>query len=344
MKILVTGNQGFVGSALSQLLGDERPQYFSVGLDTGFFSPQDPLKRGKESESVTTQVIGDIRDVDASILNGIDAVVHLAAISNDPMGDLDERVTLDVNLSGTKRIATLAKNAGVKNFVFASSCSVYGQSGDAFKSEIDSVDPLTTYAKSKVLAEEALAAMASPSFSITCLRFATAAGWSANFRSDLAVNDITLGALREKQIVLRSDGQSWRPIIDVSDMARAILWFLENESRDEPFLVVNIGSEEGTYTILEIAEEVAALIPGTKIQFANNAGGDDRSYRVSFQRMKEVSDFRPQVVLQQTVMELSNRWKSISGSSKSGYVRLLTLTELLKQRAIDNELRWTKSV
>lgn len=342
MKVLVTGNQGFVGSAFTDLISQERAGYLIAGLDTGFFAPRDHFDGATISEPSFQQLVADIRDVDNSIFSGVDAVVHLAAISNDPMGDLDESVTFDVNVTGTVRLARLAKEAGVKHFVFASSCSVYGQSGADFRAERDALEPLTTYAKSKILAEQELALIADTSFVITCLRFSTAAGWSPNLRSDLVVNDLTLGALRDGRIVLKSDGQAWRPIIDVEDMAGAILWFLDHAARSEPFLVVNIGSEDETYTILEIAEHIATLIPGTQIQFSGDSGTDHRSYRVSFDRMREVGDFRPRVTLAQTVLGLTKRWDLIRETSPNDFVRLHALRDLRKNNAIDNQLRWVK--
>ena len=342
MRVLVTGNQGYVGSAFTQLIRSERLEYSIVGIDTGFFPPRDDFAESTCTGSSFHQITADIRDVDHSFFTGVDAVVHLAAVSNDPMGNLDEGVTYDVNLTGTVALARIAKEAGVRHFVFASSCSVYGQSGAEFRSELDPPDPLTPYAKSKVLAERELALVADASFEVSCLRFSTAAGWSANLRSDLVVNDLTFGALRDGRLVLKSDGLAWRPIIDVSDMARAILWFLENALRSDPFLVVNIGSEDETYTILEIASRIATLIPGTQVEFATDSSSDGRSYRVSFERMKQLGDFRPRVTLAQTVLELVKRWDSILGVPPDDFVRLHALTELRNGNALDNQLRWVQ--
>lgn len=342
VRILVSGNQGFVGSALTQLISEERQEYELRGLDSGYFGPKEEFHHSIAGGGFFQQIIGDIRDAENLPLDGVDAVVHLAAISNDPMGDLDENVTLDINLKGTIALATAAKAAGVKHFVFASSCSVYGQSGAEFRSERDQTGPLTAYAKSKVLAEQELSLIADQDFAVSCLRFATAAGWSTNLRSDLVVNDLTLGALRDGRILLKSDGKAWRPIIDVSDMARAILWQLERVERPDPFLVVNIGSESGTYTIREIADRIAALIPGTQVEFADNSNSDHRSYRVSFEKMVELGGFAPSVSLDETVLGLVSKWNQLQDKPPKDFVRLHTLTALKADGLVDDDLRWVE--
>lgn len=344
VRILVSGNQGYVGSAFTNLISAEREHFELVGIDTGFFTFREKLKPGTANHGSFLQISGDIRDSNDIPFDGVDAVVHLAAISNDPMGALNERVTLDVNLNGTTALARAAKAAGVKHFVFASSCSVYGQSGEEYRSELDPTEPLSAYAKSKVSAEEALASMAGPDFLVSSLRFATAAGWSENLRSDLVVNDLALGALRDGRILLQSDGLAWRPIIDVSDMARAILWRLEQIKRIEDFSIINIGSENGTYTIREIADRIASLVPGAEVQFANSSNKDHRSYRVSFERMNELGGFSPRVSLNDTILGLVNRWTQIKDRLPTDFVRLHRLTALKEDGKIDGGLRWVGRV
>lgn len=342
VRLLVTGSLGYVGSALVSFITNGRPQFSLVGLDTGFFPVFDDSDQNRPDSSDYEHILGDIRDVSASDLIGFDAIVHLAAISNDPMGDLNEGVTYDINLDGTLGLARAAKEAGVRKFVFASSCSVYGQAGSKLRSEEDSPGPLTAYAKSKVLAEEALKSLAETNFRVDCLRYATAAGWSPNFRSDLVVNDLTLGALRNGVVTLKSDGLASRPIIDVTDMARAALWASLRLQGKNPFEIINIGSEKNTLSIREIAQVVARAIPKARIEIAPGSSKDIRSYKVSFEKMRSLGGFTPTVSVEQIVDGLVNAWPKLRDSAPEDFVRINKLSKLVGRKELDQGLRWTR--
>ncbi len=340
MKILVTGNLGYVGTAFTGFLAKWRPSLEILGLDSGFFQT-DLVSSHPTETNVVRQIFGDIRDVRVEEFDDVDAVVHLAAISNDPMGNLDEQLTFDVNTSGTLRIAKLCEQAGVRHMVFASSCSVYGRSGNSLRAEGDETGPLTTYAKSKVLAEEGLAELAGEHLAIDCLRFATAAGWSPNLRSDLVVNDLTLGALRHGRLVLKSDGLAWRPIIDVEDMARAIAWALEDENREDAFRLLNVGSVLETYSVKQIAEMISVVIPGAELEVGPDSFGDNRSYRVDFSKFASLApDSQPQRTLRSIVEGLVAHWAKVESLEPGQLVRLNVLTKLLDEGQVDGELRW----
>ena len=225
-KILVTGNMGYVGPSVVKRLRETYPGARLVGVDAGYFAHCLTNARVLPESLLDEQIFLDVRDIPPSLLEGVDAVVSLAAISNDTMGKLDENLTYDVNWRATLRLAEMAKRAGVQSFVFASSCSVYGAGGDDAKTEAAAVNPLTAYAVSKIEAEKGLAPLAAPDFRVTCLRFATACGMSDRLRLDLVLNDFVAAALLSKQVAVLSDGSPWRPLIHVKDMARAIDWAL----------------------------------------------------------------------------------------------------------------------
>ena len=324
------------------LIRREWPQLSPTGLDTGFFPMFNNSGQEPPDSSGFQLISGDIRDVRASDLGGFDVVVHLAAISNDPMGDLDEGVTYDINVDGTLGLARAAKKAGVKKFVFASSCSVYGQSGLGLRSEEDSAAPLTAYARSKVLAEEGLESLAESKFGVDCLRYATAAGWSPNFRSDLVVNDLTLAALRTGVVTLKSDGLASRPIIDVADMARAAVWASTRQTGKDPFEIFNIGSEKNTLSIVEIAQTVSRAIRGSHVEITRSSPKDIRSYKVSFEKMRSVGGPAPRVSLEQTIDGLVKAWPKLRDAPPGNFVRINTLSSLLGKENVDRRLRWTK--
>ena len=224
MKIIVIGNMGYVRPGTVKQLRATYPEAELIGYDIGYFANRLTNTEFLPEVQLDKQIMGDVREFPSRILNGADAVVYLAAISNDPMGAKYEEVTLDVNYRSCVRIAEQAKEAGVKSFVFASSCSMYGAAEGDAKTEQDSLNPLTAYARSKVYAERDLQPLASDSFTVTCLRFATACGMSDRLRLDLVLNDFVAGAVVAKEINILSDGTPWRPLINVLDMARAIDW------------------------------------------------------------------------------------------------------------------------
>jgi nucleoside-diphosphate-sugar epimerase len=346
MKILVTGNMGYVGPLVLRRLRESHPQATLVGYDMGYFAHcLTGASRLPESRA-DLQYFGDIRQVPEEILQGIDAIVHLCAISNDPMGATFEKVTLDINHRASIDLAGKAKRAGVKRFVFASSCSVYGFAEGGPRREEDALNPLTAYAKSKVQTEQDLESLASESFSATCLRFATACGMSDRLRLDLVLNDFVAGALASKRINILSDGTPWRPLIHVKDMARAIDWAVQRDSRDGgSFLTVNAGSDAWNYQVRELAEAVASVISGTEVVVNKNAQPDKRSYRVSFAKFSKLAQgFLPEVDLTTAVVELKDGLASMGFCDEefrsSKFIRLNVLRSLKDSRLMNDSLEW----
>jgi nucleoside-diphosphate-sugar epimerase len=346
MKILITGNMGYVGPVVLRHLRHSHRDAELVGYDAGFFAHcLTGASRFSESRA-DAQFFGDIRSVSDDVLRGVDAVVHLCAISNDPMGASFEEVTLDINYKASIDLARKAKRAGVKKFVFASSCSVYGFAEGGSRREEDALNPLTAYAKSKVQTEQDLASLASEGFSATCLRFATACGMSDRLRLDLVLNDFVAGALVSKHINILSDGTPWRPLIHVKDMARAIDWAVQRDHKDGgTFLTVNVGSDAWNYQVKDLAEAVAKLVPNVKISINKDAQPDKRSYRVNFGKFSKFAQgFLPEVDLQSAVQDLRDgliTMKFDDPEFRMGeYIRLVTLKRLRESGQLTNSLEW----
>jgi nucleoside-diphosphate-sugar epimerase len=347
MKILVTGNMGYVGPGVVSRLRASYPGATLVGFDMAYFANcltnADFLPESKLNE----QVFGDIRNFPTELLAGVDAVVHLAAVSNDPMGSKYETVTLDVNHQSSIELARKAKAAGVKSFVFASSCSMYGAASEGAKTEDSELNPLTAYARSKVFTERDLKPLADAGFTVTCLRFATACGMSDRLRLDLVLNDFVAGAVSSGQISILSDGTPWRPLINVKDMAIAIDWAISRPAANGgEFLAVNTGSNEWNYQVKELAEAVAQVIPGVKVSVNPDAPPDKRSYRVNFDLYKQLApDHQPQHNLLDTIQELKQNLDEMGFSDgnfrNSRLMRLKVLNHLQEKTLIDSQLSWT---
>ena len=283
MRILITGNMGYVGPVLTRFLRDRLPHAELIGFDTAFFGHSLTGAGLLPEARLDRQVFGDIREFPAELLDGVDAVVHLSAISNDPMGNKYEAVTGEINRDATVRIARLAAERRVKSFVFASSCSMYGYAEGGARKETDPTNPLTAYARSKIGSEKAMAEIDRKTMLVTSLRFATACGMSDRLRLDLVLNDFVACAIASGEITVLSDGTPWRPLIDVEDMARAILWAIRRKpDKGGEFLAVNAGRDEGNYQVRELADAVARQVPGTTVSINTNAPPDKRSYRVDF--------------------------------------------------------------
>src|ERR1044071_4766725 len=306
MKILITGNMGYVGPILVRRLRDSYPDAELIGLDMGYFGNCLSSTGILPECRVHRQHFADVRNFPAELLSGVDAVVYLAALSNDPLGHAFEEATLAVNYRACIRAAKMAKQAGASSFVFASSCSVYGCAEDGARTEESAVNPLTAYAKSKVWTERDLAPLADGDFKITCLRFATACGMSDRLRLDLVLNDFVAGALASKKISILSDGTPWRPLIHVQDMARAIDWAIQRDHRDGgAYLTLNAGSDGWNYQVKDLATAVAKLVPGVEVSINKDAQPDKRSYRVDFGKFTKLAQgFLPAVDLQNAVVDL----------------------------------------
>ena len=349
MKILITGNLGYVGPWVTRQLRARYPSATLIGLDMGYFAHCLTNAARVPESTLDVQYFGDVRRVPVDVLSGTDAVVHLAAISNDPMGNAHEAVTLDVNFGASVELARQAKAAGVKSFVFASSCSVYGSAEREARTERSPVNPLTAYAKSKVFTERGLAELADLNFNVTCLRFATACGMSERLRLDLVLNDFVAAALSTGRITVLSDGTPWRPLINVQDMARAIEWALEREwQAGGPHLVVNTGSDEWNYQVRDLAQGVAEVIPGTEVSINQAAPPDKRSYRVDFSLFQRLAPHHvPRQGLRQTVEDLRRGLEGMRFNNAdfrdSSFMRLRVLSDLQAQGLLNETLEWVNT-
>ena len=346
MKVLVTGNMGYVGPVLTRFLKKNIPDVKIIGYDSGFFGHSLTGANNLPETLLEKQYFGDVRDFDASILVGVDAVVHLAAVSNDPMGKEFEEVTNEINREASVNIAKMAAKAGVKNFVFASSCSMYGQAEGGPRRETDPTNPLTAYAQSKIGTEVDANEFDFGSMVFTSLRFATACGMSDRLRLDLVLNDFVACAITSGEITVLSDGTPWRPLIDVEDMARAISWAIaRSESNGGKFLAVNAGRDENNYQVRDLASSVAKHIPGTTVNINLDAPPDKRSYKVDFSLFKSLApNFLPQVNLDTSIIRLKEGFESMKFNEKnfreSPYMRLNTLRKHMSLGVLDSTLRW----
>ena len=346
MKILVAGNLGYVGSVLVRHLRRVFPDATLVGYDNGYFAHCLTNAYEAPERHVNFQFWGDIRNVDPGVLTGVDAVVQLSAVSNDPMGNRFEGVTEAINFEATRSLATLARRAGVKRFVFASSCSMYGYAEGGPRKETDALNPLTAYAKSKVASEKALEPIAGDALVVTALRFATACGMSDRLRLDLVLNDFVACALAAGEISVLSDGTPWRPLIDVKDMARAIEWAIQREpANGGAFLAVNVGSDEWNYQVKDLAAAVAKSIPGTKVSINTSAPPDKRSYRVDFSLFRSLAPrHQPQVRLEQAIGELKDGLSGMGFDDQnfrsSQFMRLKVLERHISEGRLGDDLRW----
>ena len=343
MKVLVAGDRGYIGAILVPFLSAAGHEVH--GLDTGLYEGCD---LGPANEGAQTRSLVDIRDVRPSQLAGYDAVICLAALSNDPLGDLNPATTFSVNLEGTLQLARAAKHAGVERFLFASSCSLYGAAGSAAASEDAELFPVTPYGEAKVLAERELSQLADDSFSTTYLRNATAYGFSPRLRLDIVVNNLTAVAFTTGEVRLESDGTPWRPLVHIEDISRAFQVALEAPRElvhDEAF---NVGRDEDNVQVRDIAEMVRDAVPGSTVSLAAGAGPDLRNYRVDFAKLNETfPGLRMQWSVRQGAQELvraySDRGLRHEDFMSSRFVRLRRIRELLDSGQVDSNLRRTEA-
>lgn len=345
MKILIAGNAGYVGPVLTRHLRAALPEAWLIGYDSGFFA-HCLTGAGRLPETrVNAQYFGDIRELPAELLEGVDAVVQLAAVSNDPMGNRFERVTQAINHESSANIAKQAAEHGVKRFVFASSCSMYGYASGAARQESDELNPLTAYARSKVATETDLRALNSDMV-ITSLRFSTACGWSDRTRLDLVLNDFAACAIANREITVLSDGTPWRPLVDVKDMSRAIEWALTRDpAAGGRYLAVNVGSDEWNYQVRDLAESVARHVPGTSVSINTQAPPDKRSYRVDFSLYRKLAPrHQPQVGLDQAITEICRGLQGMGFADRnfraSQFIRLKVLEKHIAENRLTEALCW----
>ncbi|MBL9173991.1 MAG: SDR family oxidoreductase [Verrucomicrobiales bacterium] len=345
MRILITGNLGYVGPVLVRHLRSVWPDATLLGFDTGYFAHCLTGAASLPETRLDAQHFGDVREFPAELLTGVDAVVHLAALSNDPMGNQFEEVTLEINHRAGLAIAQAARRARVRSFVFASSCSVYGFAADGARTEGSSLDPLTAYARSKVLLERDLDPLSGPDFRVTCLRFATACGWSERLRLDLVLNDFVAGALASRKVTVLSDGTPWRPLIHVSDMARAIEWACNAGRPGGDYLVVNAGSDSWNHQVRDLATAVGSALEGVEVSFNTAAPPDRRSYRVDFTKFRSLApDHQPRVGLAEAIQGLRTGLESMGFQDpafrQSERMRLHALRAHLAAGRLNDRLFW----
>jgi nucleoside-diphosphate-sugar epimerase len=345
MKILITGNMGYVGPAVAKYLRGSRPKAILHGFDNAYFAHCLTGAEVFPERYLDEQFYGDVRKT-LPDLSGYDAIVQLAAVSNDPMGDCFRAVTLDINQNTTISIAKAAAAAGVKNFVFASSCSVYGIAGGKPRKETDPLNPITAYAISKIGAERGLASIETQMV-VTCLRFATACGMSARLRLDLVLNDFVASALSRGQISVLSDGTPWRPLIDVADMARAIDWAIDRKPENGGrYLAVNIGSDDGNRQVRALADAVADKISGTEVTVNTSKPADSRSYQVDFGLYRSLApNHQPLLNLNQSIQNLISGLQRMNFRDadfrSSDLMRLKVLQGHIDSHRLNAVLEWT---
>jgi nucleoside-diphosphate-sugar epimerase len=340
MRVMVTGHLGYIGSILTGMLADRGHDV--VGLDTGYFSD---CKLFDPDDRVIQAINLDVREVDEGDLDGIDGIVHLAALSNDPMGQVDPKLTDEINHLGTVRLARAARDAGVRRFVLSSSCSMYGASDtSAPLTEEAPFNPVSAYALSKVDGEREVSNLAAEGFSPVFLRNATAYGVSPRIRFDLVLNEFVGLAVTIKKILMKSDGTPWRPLVHIADISRACIAALEapvEAVHNESF---NIGMENQNFQMKEVAEAVCEHIPGCEVVYTGEHAGDNRTYRVSFEKAaSKLPGFEPQWTLEKGIIELRDALCTVDGLCDAivdrRYTRLHQLQHLMSEGFVDSNLR-----
>lgn len=340
MKILVTGTDGYIGSVLGPFLLDRGHQV--TGLDTGFYRAGWLYNNGETI--YPTYINKDLREITVEDLEGFDAVVHLAELSNDPLGKLNPEITFKINHEGSVRLAKLCKKAGIQRFVYASSCSVYGEGNDNYKTEESEVNPQTAYAECKTMVERDVSKLADETFSPTFLRNATAYGASPRMRFDIVLNNLAGLAWTTGVIEMISDGMPWRPLVHIKDISKAVACTLEAPLEAVHNQIFNVGDTKENFRVREIAEIVGAAFPGCKTTFGDN-GGDNRSYRVSFDKINEnLPGFGCEFTAEDGAKELYQIFKKIDMDTDvfnaNPYTRLKQLKFLLGTRQLNKELYW----
>jgi nucleoside-diphosphate-sugar epimerase len=345
MRVLVTGHKGYIGAVMVPLLIDEG--YQVVGLDSDLYKGCDFDARG-EPHSIP-EIKKDIRDIEASDLQGLDAVIHLAALSNDPLADLNPALTYEINHAASVRLAQLAKNAGVPRFVFSSSCSTYGAAGEEMLDENAAFNPVTPYGVTKVQVEQDVSRLADADFSPTFLRNATAYGVSPRLRFGLVLHSLVAWAFTTGRVLLKSDGTPWRPLVHVQDISQAFIAVLRAPREAIHNEAFNVGVNEENYRIRDLAEIVRETVPGCHIEYAKDAGPDKRTYRVDFGKIAStLPEFKPQWNARRGAEELYAAFQAagltFEDFESDRYRRVARVKNLLASGRLDETLRWQEKV
>jgi nucleoside-diphosphate-sugar epimerase len=340
MRVLVTGHQGYIGTVMASIL--QAAGHDVTGLDCGFFAdcvlgpaPKDP-----------PGIRADLRDVTAEQMSGFDAVIHLAALSNDPLGALAPQITYDINHRASVRLARLAKEAGVRRFLYASTCSVYGAAGEDLVTENAPLRPLTPYAESKVRVEEDVASIADNSFSPVFLRNATAFGFSPRLRADIVLNNLVAHAILTGEVRVLSDGTPWRPLVHIRDIATAFLAALEAPIDKIHCAAYNVGTELNNLTVAEIAKSVVGVVPGAKLLITGETGSDSRSYRVDFSAFRRAVGYEAAWSVADGAAELAKEYVFAGLTDNdfaNKFTRLPHLNALRDTGALDGSMRWVRA-
>jgi nucleoside-diphosphate-sugar epimerase len=341
LRVLLTGNEGYIGSVMAPLLSGAG--YDVVGLDTGYFRDCTLVEPDRSVPTISK----DIRDLSADDVRGFDAVVHLAALSNDPIGNLDAGWTADINDGGSVRLAELAREAGVRRFLFSSSCIMYGMSVDGVATEVSPLDPQTEYARSKVRSERLISELASDTFSPTFLRNGTVYGLSPRMRFDTVFNSLIGAAVTSGRVTVFSDGQPWRPVVHVQDVSRAFRAVLEAPLADVHNQAFNTGAEQLNHRVIDLAEIAVRTVPGATLEVLAHPDADQRTYRTDFSKFAR------------TFQAFEFRWDPAAGAGEvydafrtigltaedfasPRFTRLRWLRHLLDSGRLDGDLRWSE--
>jgi nucleoside-diphosphate-sugar epimerase len=340
MRVLITGHNGYIGSVLAPLV--QAAGHDVVGLDTFLFEQGTFGVDGPEIDGMRM----DLRDVQVADLRGFDAVMHLAALSNDPLGDVNPQITYDINHLGSVRLAKVAKEAGVGRFIFASSCSLYGVAGDEMLTEEAAFNPVTPYGVSKVLFERDVAKLADDDFSPTFLRNSTAYGVSPRLRADVVVNNLVAIAYTTGEVVIQSDGTPWRPLVHIEDITRAFLAVLHAPREVVHNEAFNVGRSEENYRVRDLGALVEQVVPGSKVRYAEGGGPDPRCYRVDCTKLTQrLPEYRPEWNVRRGMEQLRDAFMA-NGLTRDEllgdkYFRIKRIRALQSEGLLDASLRWT---